>query len=63
MTRHWPEDAKGGKFNAALHACSDVLEGAESVETAEKAFRDAALEAQILDGRTDASRQGIKSAA
>jgi len=48
ITTRWPEEAKGQRYEKALHACSDVIEGYGSVELAERAFRLAAAEAGIL---------------
>lgn len=58
MTNRWPEEAKGKKYERAMHACCDVVEGYGSPELAERTFRLAAADAGILlDGTYHPPRQ------
>jgi hypothetical protein len=44
---HWPKQGRGPRYNQALRACSDALDGRLAAEEARQAFIEAALEAGI----------------
>ena len=47
LTTHWPEDARGSRYDEAAGACLKVLDGHRSAVDAADALRAAAEEAGI----------------